>query len=62
MKQTIKMPKLANKKIVVKQKNENDYFNKETLKHLLKSEEDIENGRTRDAREVIKEMQEKYGF
>lgn len=31
-------------------------------KHLQKSEEDIENGRTRKAVDVLKELEEKYGF
>ena len=34
----------------------------ETVKKLLKSEEDIEKGRTRKATEVIKELREKYEF
>lgn len=37
-------------------------FNEETIKCLLKSEEDIENNRTRGAREVIEELRSKYGF
>lgn len=32
------------------------------IQHLLKSEDDIENGRYRDAREVIQEWKEKYGI
>lgn len=39
-----------------------DIFDEETIRKLLKSEEDIEKGRTRDAKEVIKELREKYGF
>lgn len=35
---------------------------KDIEKHLLKAEEDIENGRTRSAREVFKEWKEKYGI
>lgn len=31
-------------------------------KHLLKAEEDIKNGRVRDARDVFKEWKEKYGI
>ncbi len=52
----------------VKQINEEDtmakdsIFNEETIKCLLKSEEDIENNRTRGAREVIEELRSKYGF
>ena len=30
--------------------------------HLLKAEDDIRNGRVRDAREVFKEWKEKYGI
>lgn len=40
----------------------NNIFDEETIKCLLKSEEDIENGRTRKATEVIKELREQYGF
>ena len=40
----------------------NNIFDKETVNKLLKSEEDIEKGRTRKAAEVIKEFREKYGF
>lgn len=40
----------------------NSIFDKETVKKLLKSEEDIEKGRTRKASEVIKELRAKYGF
>lgn len=40
----------------------NNIFDSETVEKLLKSEEDIEKGRTRRATEVIKEFQEKYGF
>ena len=31
-------------------------------KHLIKAEEDIKNGRVRDARKVFKEWKEKYGI
>lgn len=31
-------------------------------RHLLKAEDDIENGRVRDARDVFKEWKEKYGI
>lgn len=40
----------------------NNIFDEETVKCLLKSEEDIENGRTRKATEVFKELREQYGF
>lgn len=36
-----------------------NYFDKETIKCLLKSEEDIENERTRRLSDVIKEFEEK---
>ncbi len=34
----------------------------EIIEHLLRSEDDIENGRVRDAREVFKEWEEMYGI
>ena len=37
-------------------------FDKETVYKLLKSEEDIEKGRTRKAEDVVKEFREKFGF
>lgn len=40
----------------------NNIFDNETVKKLLKSEEDIEKGRTRKATEVIKELRAKYRF
>ena len=40
----------------------NNIFDNETVEKLLKSEEDIEKGRTRKAAEVIKELRAKYGF
>ncbi len=40
----------------------NNIFDNETVNKLLKSEEDIEKGRTRKATEVIKELRSKYGF
>ncbi len=40
----------------------NNIFDNETVKKLLKSEEDIEKGRTRKATEVIKELRAKYEF
>lgn len=40
----------------------NNIFDDETVKSLLKSEENIEKGRTRKATEVIKELRAKYGF
>ena len=35
---------------------------KDIEEHLLKAEDDIKNGRTRDAREVFKGWKEKYGI
>lgn len=40
----------------------NNILDDDTVKKLLKSEDDIKNGRTRNAKEVIKEFREKYGF
>lgn len=40
----------------------NNIFDREMIKKLLKSEEDIEKGRTKKATEVIKELRRKYGF
>lgn len=40
----------------------NNIFDNETVKKLLKSEDDIENGKTRKASEVIEEFKAKYGF
>ena len=40
----------------------NEIFDDDTVNKLLKSEEDIENGRTRDAIEVMKEFKVRYGF
>ena len=40
----------------------NNIFDKETVRKLQKSEEDIEKGRTRKALEVIKELREIYRF
>ena len=37
-------------------------FDKETVNKLLKSEEDIEKGKTRKAEDVVKEFREKFGF
>ena len=38
----------------------NNIFDKETVQKLLKSEEDIKNGKTKNATVVIKELREKY--
>ncbi len=37
-------------------------FDRETVKRLLKSEEDIEKGRTRKAEDVIKEFKDRYAL
>ena len=37
-------------------------LDEEIIRCLQNSEEDIEKGRTRDAIEVFKELEEKYGF
>ncbi len=40
----------------------NSIIDEETIQSLLKSEEDIKNGRTRKALDVINEFKRKYGF
>ena len=52
------------KNVIVKRKEEyrNNIFDNETVKSLLKSEEDIEKGRTKKAKDVINELRTKYGF
>ena len=37
-------------------------IDEETINSLLKSEDDIENSRTRNGTEVVKELREKYKF
>lgn len=49
-----------NEEVVVRKNNKNNIFDDNTVKKLLKSEEDIEKGRTRKATEVIKELRAKY--
>ena len=56
MERVLKMKKL-NQRLL----NE-EIFDEETIRCLMKSEEDIENGRTRKATEVFEELKEKYGF
>lgn len=41
---------------------QNNIFDNETVKKLLKSEDEIEKDKTREATEVIKELRLKYGF
>lgn len=60
MEKTIELTTEYDRKI--RNENINKIFDEETIRSLLKSEEDIENGRTRDAIEVIKEFKEKYGI
>lgn len=49
--------------VVMRRKKLKDiFFDKETINKLLKSEADIENGRTRKASEVFEELKEKYDF
>lgn len=48
--------------VVVMSLDEYKKINTEIEEKLLKSEEDIENGRTRDAVKVFEELEEKYGF
>ncbi len=62
--QDIKTTNNINKKILVMRakKSEDIFFDKETVNKLLKSEEDIEKGRTKKASEVLEELREKYGF
>lgn len=56
--------KNSKNKVIVMSMEEykNNIFNNEMVKKLLKSEEDIEKGRTKKATEVIKELRTKYGF
>ena len=58
-----------NEEIVVKKENETiqvmtmkEYKEYEMVEALLSSEDDIKNGRVRDAKEVFAEWKEKYGF
>lgn len=37
-------------------------IDEEIIDHLLKAEDDIENGRVKDAKEVFKAWKEKYGI
>ena len=56
--------KNSKNKVVIMSMEEyrNNIFDSETVKKLLKSEEDIEKGRTRKATEVIKELRKQYLF
>ena len=37
-------------------------WTEDIVRHLLRAEDDIRNGRTIDAREVFKRLDKKYGF
>ena len=54
------MKQVINVKAIKKESNNKNYFDKETINCLLKSEDDIENGRTRKMADVVKEFEEKY--
>ena len=56
--QDLKTTVKPNREMVITMNN-NDMEDIE--EHLLKAEDDIRNGRVRDAREVFKEWKEKYG-
>lgn len=61
------MQKIKEKETAVSKNNNVIVMSKEELKkdieeHLLKAEDDIRNGRVRDAREVFQEWKEKYGI
>ena len=65
---SIKGAMKLNKNLVVEKNNvkckkaNNSIWNKETIDSLSKSENDIENNRTKDAVEFIEELKVKYGF
>lgn len=48
--------------VVVMSLDEYEKIDTEIEERLLKSEEDIKNGRTRDAVKVFEELEDKYGF
>ena len=54
--------KLDSNLVMRKAKTNNSIWNKETIDSLSKSENDIENNRTKDAVEFIEELKVKYGF
>ena len=68
----IELKKFKNKKMSFKRNdigrmtNMNEYmddiFDEETVEKLLKSEAEIEAGRTRKAEDVINELRERFGF
>ena len=42
--------------------NKNEIFDEDTVNKLLKSENDIKNGRVREAKEVMEEFRIRFGF
>lgn len=61
------MQKIKEMETAVSKNNNVIVMSKEELKndieeHLLRAEDDIRNGRVRDAREVFQEWKEKYGI
>ena len=49
--------------VIMKMEEYREKIIKEDIEeHLLKAEDDIRNGRVKDAREVFKEWKEKYGI
>ena len=49
--------------VIMKMEEYREKILKEDIEeHLLKAEDDIRNGRVKDAREVFKEWKEKYGI
>lgn len=54
--------KLDSNIVMRKAKTNNSIWHKETIDSLSKSENDIENNRTKDAVEFIEELKVKYGF
>lgn len=42
--------------------NKDEIFNEDTVNKLLKSENDIKNGRVREAKEVMEEFRIRFGF
>ncbi len=55
-----------NNEIILEKKvtniNKDEIFDEDTVNKLLKSEDDIENGRVREAKEVMEEFRIRFGF
>lgn len=49
------MQKVKNVNIILEKEQKKKIMEEEMIRHLLKSEEDIEKGRVRDAEDVFKE-------